>query len=52
MRTVTVSVDGMFWMMLRIWLVLSGKENGKLLGGVEEVSCKMMMMIILLPGKE
>ena len=34
--------DGMFWMMLRIWLVLSGKENGELLGDVEEVSCKMI----------
>ena len=27
MRTVTVIVDGMFWMMLRIWLVLSGKDK-------------------------
>ena len=36
--------DGMFWMMLRIRLVLSGKENGELLGDVEEVSCKMMMI--------
>ena len=52
MRTVTVIVDGMFWVMLRIWLVLSGKENGELLGDVEEVSCKMMMTIILLPGKK
>ena len=34
--------DGMFWMMLRIWLVLSGKENGELLGDVEEVSCKII----------
>ena len=30
MKTVTVIVDGMFWVMLRIWLVLSGKENGEL----------------------
>ena len=45
-------VDGMFWVMLRIWLVLSGRENGELLGDVEEVSSKMMMTIILLPGKE
>ena len=52
MKTVTVIVDGMFWMMLRIWLVLSGKKNGELLGDVEEVSCKMMMTIILFPGKE
>ena len=44
--------DGMFWMMLRIRLVLSGKENGELLGDVEEVSCKMMTIIILLRGKE
>ena len=52
MKTVTVIVDGMFWMMLRIWLVLSGKEIGELLGDVEEVSCKKMMTIILLPGKK
>ena len=52
MKTVTVIVDGMFWVMLRIWLVLSGKENGELLGDVEEVSCKMMMTIVLFPGKE
>ena len=49
MKTVTVIVDGMFWMMLRIWLVLSGKKNEELLSDAEEVSCKM---IILLPGKE
>ena len=41
MKTVTVLLDGMFWVMLRIWLVLSGRENGELLGDVEEVSCKM-----------